>query len=219
MLTVYHLVILSNCFNSLFSFLNWNNLTYIHKVFKHFQTHKFLALLCPGLMSTQIFVHLLSGKTLTLDVEAVDTTASVKSKISDKEGIPTVQQGLVFAEEVLEDGHTLSDYNIPAGESLNLILIPTTMIEVTYDAWVMDIDDYEDEDIMNLKMTLQVRADIKVEDLEDMIGEAIGWYEHEEGVALWLQDQGVADEGIELQGGKLSDYNIQHECKLQVRMK
>ena len=69
-----------------------------------------------------IFVKILTGQIITLNVEASDTIRSIKEKIQDNDPIPPDQQSLVFEGKQLEEDRTLENYMIENDSTLYLYL-------------------------------------------------------------------------------------------------
>ena len=76
----------------------------------------------PGTPYFQLFVKTLTGKTITLDVSWQHTIEEVKHMIQGRDGAPLDQQRLIHAGLQLENGRTLSDYNIQNQATIHYVL-------------------------------------------------------------------------------------------------
>ena len=75
-----------------------------------------------SLHKMQIFVKTLTDRTLTVKAEPSDTVESVKAKIEVHLGIPLQEQRLMYGGRQLQEGRTLSSYNIEDKSTLHLVL-------------------------------------------------------------------------------------------------
>ena len=104
--------------------------------------------LAPPNRGFQIGVTPPNGVTITLDVQASDTIHNIKAKVSEHlvGQIRPEQQRLIFADNHdLEDGRTLSHYNIQQNSILHLATRPAD-VESASESGDDDEDDDEEEE-------------------------------------------------------------------------
>ena len=71
----------------------------------------------------QIFVKLLTGKVITIDVQAADTVLDLKKKVASVEKIEIDKQKLIFSGNTLENDKKLTEYDIEAQSTVFAITV------------------------------------------------------------------------------------------------
>ncbi|KXN71974.1 ubiquitin [Conidiobolus coronatus NRRL 28638] len=69
-----------------------------------------------------IKIKTLTGTEIEIDIEPTDKISRIKERLEEKEGIPPVQQRLIFGGKQMNDEKTAAEFNIEAGSVLHLVL-------------------------------------------------------------------------------------------------
>ena len=152
--------------------------------------------LVKKLYSIQIYIRLISNKTLVLDAQPSNTIKNIKEVIKDKEGIPLEEQNLISSGKRLLNDKTLEYYDIK-NESIIYLFLKIEIIQIfiqELNGKIIILDDVMKRNtIGNIKIRILAKEGI-------------------------IPDQyKLIFSGIELEDNKeLNYYNIQNESSIQL---
>lgn len=142
----------------------------------------------------QVLVKTATGQKLTIEVEPTDTIEKLKAKIQKKNGIQTKEQELKYKDITLEDGFTLSDYDIPKESTINLSSNAPKNMQIHV------------KTLNGKTITLNVEPNETINKIKAKIKDSTG---------VSPIQQKLSFNNTLLEGWKsLADYNIQNQCSI-----